>query len=305
MSHTIEFARQFIRSDEGITPCWLVGDNNLTENRGRYERVVRQWSCFHNFVGAAEKDIMDAAQSLLGGYQHHWKRNGKWVDDKALTNWIRSGIRSAASVEDILRWNPECCGNIHCRIHVWRGFNHTVEEDTYVSTTAELDDWIHRYQALKEQLNQTQTSVYPCIDFGIEKVRSPLSASDGDMFYFRMNRRLYLTKICENETCWGKDSNSALIFPYEEALDLFKAKHFYLTGVSLVKVHKNQASCAVIKVTDRNRKEHYVYQITPKRMLTSGFKEAHRYSSPKAAQLACGRILEKYSGIKATEVVVL
>lgn len=169
MSYAIEYARQFIRSEEGITPCWLVGDNNVTEGQGRYERRVRSWSCFYNLVGTSEEEMIKRIQPCLGGFQEHWQRNGKWVDDKRLIRWVKSGVRSAASIEDILQRNPGCCGSVRCYVHVWHGFDHTTMLETCVVTTDGFDAWIHRYRDLKAILSGEKIDIYPCVDFGTEK----------------------------------------------------------------------------------------------------------------------------------------
>ena len=304
MSYTIEYARQFIRSEAGITPCWLAGDNNVTEGRGRYERRVRNWSCFNNFIGVTEKEIMNTVQSWLGGYQEHWKRNGKWVDDKGLINWVKSGIRSAATVEDILRRNPECCGSIRCCVHMWQGFKHTIEERSYVRTTTEFDDWIQRYRILKAKLEKNQIKVYPHVDFGTEKIRAPLAASGSDKFYFQKKWR-YLTRLSEYETCWGKDTDSALTFSYDEALDILRTRSHFVAGASLVKVPKTQSPKVIIQITQGAGTGNYIYQITPKRLFTSGMTSAYRYSSPKAAQLALERIFKRYPSITDAVVITL
>lgn len=302
MSYTIEYARQFIKSGEGITPCWLAGDNNVTEGRGRYERRAREWSCFCNFVGASETEIMAKAQSWLGGYQEHWKRHGKWVNDKGLISWVKSGIRSAASVENILKRNPVCCGDIHCSVHVWRGFNFTVELDYYVHTTAEFDEWIRRYRALKDELSKEKASMYPKVDFGTEVIHAPIAASIDELFCFRQGNR-YLTKLAEHVPNWSRDPSLALTFSYEEAMDFLNRNHFLLSNASLARVPKEHLSKAIIRITAGRGAGSYVYQASPWWIRMSGKDSAYQYSSHKTAQLALKKILKKYPMIKNAEVV--
>lgn len=301
MSYAIEYARQFIRSQEGITPCWLVGDNNVTEGRGRYERRVRNWSCFCNFLGATEDEILARVQPWLGEYQQHWKRNGKWVSDKGLLNWIKSGIKSAASVEDILKRNPACCGAIRCSAHVWRGFNHTTELEYYIHTTSEFDEWIRRYRALKDQLSREKVEIYPKVDFGTEYIRHPVSASDDDRFYLRKNKR-YLTKLTDNEVCWRGDVNFALTFSYNEATNLLR-ENCFLANASLVKVPKEQGPRAIIQITEGHGAGSYVYELTSWRLRISNKEAARQYSSHKTARAALKRILERYPQVTNAEVV--
>ena len=57
MSYDICYDRCFLRSEMGITPMWLVGSSNCTENiyglDGKWhERLERHWSPLCNLAGA-------------------------------------------------------------------------------------------------------------------------------------------------------------------------------------------------------------------------------------------------------------
>ena len=65
MSYSIEYNRQFIKTENGYTPCWLVGDNNVTEGFGRNERRVRNWSVFMNLLDVTEDELVEKAKELL------------------------------------------------------------------------------------------------------------------------------------------------------------------------------------------------------------------------------------------------
>ena len=54
MSYTIEYNRQFIKSKNGYIPCWLHGDNNVTEGWGKNERRCRNWGVFMNWIDVTE-----------------------------------------------------------------------------------------------------------------------------------------------------------------------------------------------------------------------------------------------------------
>ena len=237
MSYVIEDGRQFIRSEEGITPCWLCGDNNVTEFHDGRERRERHWSCFCGFVGATEEDIMAKVQSYLGGYQEHWMKNNKWIDDKGLIRWATTGIKNAASIEDILRRNPDCLGRVRCCVHVWRKFDHTVEELEFVKTTAEFDSWIRRWRALKEKLTEEKAEAYPAVDFGTENLRSPIVSKNNGLFCFKKKGR-YLSELTDSNCRWTKDPSSAKFFSYEEATDWLHKGRILLAGASLIKAPK-------------------------------------------------------------------
>ena len=113
MSYSIEYNRQFIKTENGYTPCWLVGDNNVTEGFGRNERRVRNWSVFMNLLDVTEDELVEKAKELFNSYDQHWKRGSTWVSNKGLISWVKSGCKKAATVEDILSVNPYM-SRIHC-----------------------------------------------------------------------------------------------------------------------------------------------------------------------------------------------
>lgn len=309
MSYAIEYGRQFIRSEEGITPCWLSGDNNVTEFRNGRERRERHWSCFCGFVGATEEDITTKVRSMLGGYQEHWKRHNKWVDDESLLRWVSTGIKKSASVEDILKRNPDCCGSIRCCVHVWRRHDHTIEEQVYVRTTAEFDSWIRRWRALKERLAEEKAEGYPCIDFGTENIRSPIVAEDTDLFCFKKKGR-YLSELTECSCKWTKDASSAKLFSYEEAIRRLNGTYgiALLGDASLTRAPKETENMpkAIIMIVNADGDRDYVYKATAHKLKFSQYKEhAYQYSSLKTAQAAAKKILDKYSQIQHAEVIVL
>jgi len=304
MSYAIEYARQFVRSEEGITPCWLAGDNNLTEGSGRYERRVRSWSCFGNFVGATEAEIAEWAKSMLdGSYQEHWKRHNKWVDDKGLMNWVRSGIKSAAGIEAILQINPVCGGAVWCSADVWHGFDHTVELRARINTTVDFDDWIRQYRSLVKNSSEKKAEVYPRIDFGTEKIRHPITEPDNVRIYFK-RKNMYLTELSDSASRWSFNVDEALAFSYDEAVGFIQSNRF-LFDASLVKAPSTEGPRAVIRITEGACAGNYVGRITPRRIHTTSKKCAYKYVSPKAAQQTLERMLKKYPSIIRAEVVVL
>jgi len=48
---------------------------------------------------------MRAVRAVLGS-DEHWRKNGKWVDDKRLISWAENGCKRAETVEEFLSVNP-------------------------------------------------------------------------------------------------------------------------------------------------------------------------------------------------------
>ncbi|MBQ3009818.1 MAG: hypothetical protein IJA20_02470 [Methanocorpusculum sp.] len=173
MSYTIEYNRQFLRSERGITPVWLSGSNNVWEPRpyGR-ERRCREWNCFMNLLGAPEAEIMEAVQNMCGGpYQEHWKSNGRWVDDAGLIRWAKNGIRDACTVEELLSRN--WWSSLSAYLHIWsRDLKDSIELHSRIDGTAALDAFIDKARA-RIGSKATGESIYPHIVFPEEQFHKP------------------------------------------------------------------------------------------------------------------------------------
>lgn len=145
MSYTIEYDRQFIKSNEGFTPVWLAGENNVTERYMGRERRVRDWSIFHNFLGMSNVDMIVALTPSLTGVNEHWMKNGKWVTDDKLINWIHSGCSNAATVEEITEANWKHF--VNCYITVWKKELQECKLYIHVDFDKEhetVEQWAHR-----------------------------------------------------------------------------------------------------------------------------------------------------------------
>ena len=91
MSYTIEYAKLFLRSDSGYTPCWECGSNNVYESD---RRRAREWCVWQNLLGVTPEEIMNEGLGMCnGGY--HWQKGGKWLDDTALMHISHSKSKSS------------------------------------------------------------------------------------------------------------------------------------------------------------------------------------------------------------------
>lgn len=305
MGYTIEYKRQFIKSLEGITPCWLAGCNNVYEvaAKGR-ERREREWTCFHGLVGVKKEDILEAVQPSLGGYDEHWMRGGKWVDDKGLLRWIETGCKSAASIEDILTANPHL-SDIHCYVSVWdKSRPHRNELDYYISSTGELDRWIRMYRALHSKLAGTGCSIFPAIDMGSERdFRQPRFSKNPDEEYVLKYQGMYLTGVTENSASWIKDIKQAATFTMDEINEMRK-KDWCVRSAQAVKAKSiDHPYNAVIMIATGPHAGNYVYQCTRSRLRLSYTAEcARHYPTESAAKKAMAKMQDSY-GKQGTFVV--
>ena len=63
MSYSLMYNWQFLKSEEGITPVVLMGDNNVTTSTwmGNHwgEKRARSWYCIFGYLGVSEELFMD------------------------------------------------------------------------------------------------------------------------------------------------------------------------------------------------------------------------------------------------------
>lgn len=313
MSYTIEYNKQFIRSASGITPCWLAGDNNLTEfTFSGKERRVRSWSVFYNLLGVTEQDILDSIQGSLGNYAQHWKKNGKWVDDSGLIRWIRNGCKNAASIEDILAVNR--MGSVRCYVSVWdKELKSSRTLTEYVSTTEEFDRWI---QSTKDLVMRERgyRHCYPIVDFGTERLVHPHKATKEKPEQVVLQKgtgrnAYYLTAIeSNNRHTWSRNIKDALVLGYEDAEKL-KCDTFdsWMRQARVVNANAKDAPYnAVIRFVDGNRAGCYVVKRTNGYIYTSlGAENAHHYRDQKTAEKALKKLQDAFQYIGNMAVVLL
>lgn len=314
MSYTIEYDKQFIRSESGFTPCWLAGDNNVWEPtcKGK-ERRARSWSVFYNLTGCTEQQILDAVQPSLGGYNQHWQKNGKWVDDKGLIRWIKNGCKNAATIEDILSANRRSA--VRCYISAWGAdYEKNTLLDEWISTTEQLDKWIIAFKKVCEGLRGEGKTCYPVIAFDEEKLVHPRSTAEKRPEKVILRRgagqaAFYLSEIeDENRHSWHRDIKNALVMDYEEAEEIKRSSFSsYLRSAIIVNADAKEAPYnAVIQFSDGGRTGSYVVKRTRNRLYTSPFaQEAHRYKDEASAKAALKKLQGPFQHVGNMVVKIL
>lgn len=310
MSYTIEYNRQFIRSETGITPVWLSGDNNVWEGPSQHMRRCRSWSCFGNLLGASESELMEFAKSLTGGqFQEHWKKNGKYLDDAALLRWMKQGIKTAATLEEILAANSMRCVSVY--LSNWDEKYHNVRElNEYCSTTDELDAWIAKAKTRMYQVRAKEgCSSYPVINFGREDIKHPTNSQKlPDRIILRSKGKYLGEDGTGRLNTFYQDIKKAKVFTQTEWLELLKnpgTASWIREAIPVNASSKDYPFDAVIRFKDGPREGKFVSKRTPKRLgIAYSIDSAKHYPNKKAAERAMAKMQFPFRHCGTMEVVL-
>jgi len=225
-------------------------------------------------------------------------RNGRWVDDKSLLNWVRLGCKRAAAIEDILLENQDRISGIRCSLSIWEGDTHRHGINTTVKTTEEFDAWLKLAKVEIETIRAKKNMAFPIIDFGVEDLRHPMPHDSNCNVLFRYNQS-YLQEIsAPDSSIWSQDIRKAHVFSYNEAIKIKKEqRHGWIAGAKLVSASaKEHPFDATLRVTCGSYGGKYVLRRTKGKLYFTGIQEnAKHYATAAEAEKAKRRIEAAYS----------
>lgn len=298
MSYTIEYDRQFIKSGLGITPVWLSGDSNVFTGYGKHQRRARHWSIFMNKLACTKEELLAVVEELKGGYQEHWKKGGKWVDDAGLTRWVENGCKAAASIEDIIGANYLAW--VDCSILDYSGDTCRTSYKKHVTTTEEFDSWVQEVKPLI-----TAGMIFPVISFNDGepiKHRTAAKGSDDDRVLFKW-KKSYLVAL-DAERGYAKwmaklDKNAVLTFTRAEAEDLMNTVDLLRNArIVSAKVLENPLNIVLV-LNGRGIDGHYVASISGRSFRhSSSLVAAKRYSTLASAKKAAANLKGKFNDLE-------
>lgn len=311
MSYTIEYDRQFIRSNTGFTPLWLAGDNNVYVSE---RKRAREWCVFGNLLGVSEQEMLAFIEPMLGGYNQHWMKNGKWVTDDGLKRWIQNGCKSAATIEEVLKANRMRC--LRCSLHVYPkkdathdGFTCEEHLKVGVSTTEEFDQWIANAKTAISGFKAQGATVYPYVQiYYAEKLNHPGKQTDAERVLVKQKRMYLVEPPTPSGSNWSSDIRKAWVFTREEA-DRMKADagpYGYIAEAKLIDASaKDRPFNAVIRFADGPNAGMYVQQFTGRRArLAYNIEYAHHYPDTKAAERAMKTAQPKFLHSGTLETII-
>ena len=294
MSYEIVYDRRFIRTPLGITPLILAGSSNCYEPMpGGRERRERNWSPLFNLPAASEDELMAMVQGCCGGkYQEHFKRNGKFVDDAGFVNFIRNGINSAVTLEELDRVTH--CGSLRCALSIWYRDSYDSnrkELGRSVCTTEELVRWIT--EARQRVANRSEREeIYYSISFSSrEPIHFPVrKAIDGPVIAKRGTS--YVSNCWPGRLETSGDISKARVFTdTNEAIDMLSP--YFVKGTRFMKAENakaRQSWCFCIRVQGGPRDGMFMERLTRSRFhMTYHQNDARRFPDSKTAE----RFIEK------------
>lgn len=307
MSYSIMYNWQFLKSEEGLTPVVLMGDNNVTTSvwMGNHwgERRARDWSCLFNFIGVTEEEILAAIQNMTGKtYQEHWMHNGKWVDDKGIINWAKNACKKAATVEQVAQLNPYL--SIKAYLSVWdKEDKNSSELEEHIHDTDELDAWLRKAKPLMATLRAGGCSVYPIIRYSTENLRRLVKQSDEHPDKVLLKCKYgYVTK-CEDggsSMHFSRNVKEALALDYDAAIQVQAKASRWNCPVRLISV-KAQAEPydAVIRATRRDSGYYSCLYVSRAGSRATYFvddpRSAKKYRNMKTAEQSAKRLTDRSS----------
>lgn len=304
MSYEIEFARQFIRSERGITPLSLRGDSNFTGSRldrcGRpHSYIVKRWCPIFNMVGVKESSLLDSAKASTGrDSQQHWRSSGKWIDDAGLMRWCKSGIQNAMTLEEIREQNPRL--HLRCSLctHLPGEFGIvTLQKDA--NSTEEFDAWIDAAHAAANE-TQTGTSTF-CVQFETEKLQIKKQHRFEGPAIVRYKKEFYLEQRGDGQYRYSVNAFRNTFTSFDEAMAA--AKNVNLLPFQVLPA--NPDSMFVIREDGvHNRGLFYCKTAGHRIWDTPHLELAKKYKTLKAAERQATRLMDRRQNSSRTVVQI-
>lgn len=314
MSYTIEYNRQFIKTKNGYIPCWLAGDNNVTEGWGKNERRVRSWSVFMNWLDVTEEYMLEHIKELYNSYDQHWKKGSTWITNEGLLRWVKNGCKSAGTIEEIIDVNPYM-GSVNCYIVFYdRDDKRQTILSSYIKTSKGLEEWLNKVKDFKNSAEyQGCKGFYPVVDFSKEDLKHPIKnnvdAQDSDEFVLK-GEYGYLVSITSSGSNWTRDIRNATTFKYSEIKEL-KEKHLgthigsALVQSKLIKADKKTQKKYVLKFSSGTFMGQYIGNKGKGKINLSFYpNSAKQFTSRKSAEKAIidlDYVVQKYGNLEVEE----
>ena len=208
-----EVQQVFIKSNEGITPL----------QRNAYvapEGLRRFWSVYQQLLGVDKRTLMKTASRYYTSGENPWQKDGKSVMAGDLLQWVKTGIREAMTVEELLTQNPDAQILLEVIFHPTQTANSFVEGEMVckkdIKSSEDLDFCIKEYRAKQSEKGDFE------ILFKISKDYLKTRKCNLADKVVLVSRRTYYRRHNpdKKEVEWTRDPLDAAILSRNEAIDV-------------------------------------------------------------------------------------
>lgn len=304
MSYTLLYNSVFLKSERGITPVILSGDNNVydTDGHGRTLRRSRDWHCFDNKLAVSEEELMKRVEELKDS-EEIWQRNGRVVTGKGVITWMRNGIKNAASLEDVLKNNR--LTSVSCAVSVWGRDRYEGRHcSCNVSTTEAFDSWVDEAKAYVSTLDADHNAFF-IVKFPREKVRSLTKSSVQEGKVLIKSKTLYLKEVKPDGLNWTDDIHDALEMDIEEAKKLLNERYYWSEVKIMSAKGKSNPWNWIVELRNKDGRVMYVARVVAGTVYTTpDINRAKKYATKHNSDRAIGTIREVLAANGVTARVV-
>ena len=290
MSYSILYNSVFLKSERGITPVVLKGDNNVydTDGHGRSVRRARDWACFDNRLADTEENLL-AKVEQFDDDDEIWWYHGRFVNGSGLRRWMKNGIKNAVPIEALLENNRQ--NHVSCYVSVWGPERYEGRFcNEWISTTEAFDTWIDKAKEFVATCNKDWAPFY-VVKFQSEDIRALVASHEPNDKVVLKSSRGYVCAVTDDNVSWSKDVHIALEMTAAEARALLN------TRIRWTKVQVLSANCkkssynSIIELRKADGKTMYVTRFTNGTIYTTpNINLARRYSTKRYAEKAIGKM---------------
>lgn len=291
MSYRILYNSVFVKSELGITPVILSGDNNVydTDGHGRSIRRSRDWGCFQNRLAESEEKLLAEAKRFYED-DEVWRKKGHTVTGAGLVRWMQNGVRTAMTLEDIFRING--ISRVLCYIIRWEADESSRSKrvcQKYVLSTEDFDTWVKEAKQFAAEHKDGYN--FFIVNFVRENIHKKEKRADADMVILK-SANGYLSGRSENGYHWNQNIHSAMKLTSDEAKALLTTEPTWRDHVWVQTAGRRANPFDVIICVRRNDgRVSYVRKFANKVVhLTPNKTEAWRYSNSRTAEAGLKRM---------------
>ena len=303
MSIDIIDQKAFIKTDTGIIMLVLGGSNNCTMRNYATGREIRERRWFEPFGGKyhnlSETELLRRISEDFpaDGAEHElFKYGGKMITTGTFYNWVKSGCRSACSVERYIAYNPLL--RLCCKVEYTEELeNGTIRYNTVlgdrISCSEVLSEWLHNANNWITYDKPAKSRAYILIEWDtINKIVMPMQNAADECIVKKNAGNMYLMELSEKSSSWTRDKTKAIIFNDESMAFAFLSGN-NLNGYSHpVRVPDPVEKQWVIYIESGKHAGSYIQKKTARRYYTTRLIEhAVAYPTEKTAIRSMEKII--------------